>query len=453
MTDATFLAPPSVGTVFRLAWPLTTKAVMLHGVVVVDALLVAPLGETALAAMGLAAAIGGLLMGVVVAFSNAAQIRAAQAFGSGEPLALKTAMGCAGVVNLATVTLGILAIALFGGAVLLAAAPSPAIAAEAHRYLMVFAVAAFAEAVAECFSGYFNGCGRTKVPFASYLLAIPVNVGVSVVFIHGLAGMPELGVTGAAVGTATGSLLRAAFLAWRFNDATRWFRDVPGWSRGSLAAALRRHLAFSLPIAATFVSATTAASVCTLIYARLPIHEFAALTLILPWVHVAGTLGMSWAQAVGILVAQLLGRDAPGPLLDRFLLGAWRAAFAAAALVALIYLAVCLVSDRLYDDLERETRATLLAFLPVLLLLPFPKGSNAMCGHTLRAGGETVWVMHIFVWSQWLFRVPATAVMVLWLEMPAPWIFSLVLAEELVKLAPFHLRLLQGGWKRGRAEI
>lgn len=99
----------------------------------------------------------------------------------------------------------------------------------------------------------------------------------------------------------------------------------------------------------------------------------------------------------------------------------------------------------LYED----TRSTLISFLPVLLLLPFPKGSNAICGNTLRAGGETVRVMHIFIWSQWLFRVPATAAMVLWLDLSVTWVFSLLLAEELIKFAPFHLRLKKGDWKRG----
>jgi Na+-driven multidrug efflux pump len=57
--------------------------------------------------------------------------------------------------------------------------------------------------------------------------------------------------------------------------------------------------------------------------------------------------------------------------------------------------------------------------------------------------------MHVFVWSQWLFRVPATALMVLYLDVSVIWVFSLLLAEELVKFAPFHLRLYQGAWKRG----
>ena len=41
-----------------------------------------------------------------------------------------------------------------------------------------------------------------------------------------------------------------------------------------------------------------------LLYARLDVNAFAAMTLIMPWVQVAGTVGKSWAQAAGIIVVK-----------------------------------------------------------------------------------------------------------------------------------------------------
>jgi len=61
---------PTARHVFSLAWPMTLKAVILHGTVVIDAYLVASLGETALAAMGLAAAIAGFVLGAILAFAK-----------------------------------------------------------------------------------------------------------------------------------------------------------------------------------------------------------------------------------------------------------------------------------------------------------------------------------------------------------------------------------------------
>ncbi|MEL6683302.1 MAG: hypothetical protein AAFQ09_11775, partial [Pseudomonadota bacterium] len=134
-------------------------------------------------------------------------------------------------------------------------------------------------------------------------------------------------------------------------------------------------------------------------------------------------------------------------ILDRFLSRAWFGAFVAAALVAIIFVIMVLSLDIIYPDLEPETRTILFGFLPLLLLVQFPRATNAICGNTLRAAGDTVYVMHVFVWSQWAFRVPATAICILYLNLPAFWILSLFLWEEVLKFPFFHRRLWLGHWK------
>jgi Na+-driven multidrug efflux pump len=223
---------------------------------------------------------------------------------------------------------------------------------------------------------------------------------------------------------------------------------LSGWQKGTFTPTLTRHLQFSLPIAATFVSATLATHICSLLYAKMTLNAFAALTLIAPWNLLAGQIAMQWAQATGILVAQLLGQRAPEPLLDRFLSRAWGGAFIAAGIVAAVFLVMCLSLDLIYPDLEPETRAILFGFLPILLVIQFPRATNAICGNTLRAAGDTVYVMQIFIWSQWAFRVPATALLVIYFEAPAFWVLSLFLWEELLKFPAFHRRLWRGDWKR-----
>jgi len=111
-------------------------------------------------------------------------------------------------------------------------------------------------------------------------------------------------------------------------------------------------------------------------------------------------------------------------------------------------LVICLLAGRIYVNLQAETMGALLTFLPVLLLLPFPKGSNAICGQTLRAAGDTLYVMNIFIVGQWAFKVPMTLLLVLLLDVHVAWVFSLLLLEELVKFPLFHLRLFKGHWKR-----
>ena len=442
------LPVPGASQVYSLAWPMTLKAIFLHGTVVIDGLLISSLGESALAALGLAAAIGGFGSGVIFAFSSALQIRTAQAFGTKDPVFMKSVLASGLALGVAIGCAGVAAILLFGELLTHAMSPTPAVAEQAWTYLSIFCIVILAEAVGQNLASHFNGCGRTKVPLFGYCLSLPINILASVVLIHGLWGLPTFGVAGAAMGSAIAIAIQTIYLTAQAFKTDGHLRRVGGWRNGSFAKTLRRHIDFSWPIAVTFVSANFAARVCMLIYAQMSIAAFAAMTLIMPWVMVAGTIGMQWAQATGIIVAQLLGERRREHDLDEFLSSAWRAAFVAAGCVALVYLVICLSPNLLYPSLADETRAILMSFALVLLVLPFPKQSNAICGNTLRASGDTIYVMHVFVWSQWLFRVPATAIAVFYFDIHPAWVLSLMFWEELLKFPAFHRRLWRGDWKR-----
>lgn len=179
--------------------------------------------------------------------------------------------------------------------------------------------------------------------------------------------------------------MRAGFLGRQFRRSERGCASVTGWWDGTLAKSVRAHLVFSLPIAATSVRSALASTVSGLIYARLPVNEFAAMILIMPRLQLVGVGGVAWAQAIGIMISQLPGRAVTGADLDAFRArawrwAAWRWAIVAAGPVSVIYLGVSLSAGAIYPDLQPQTRAALLSFLPVLPVLPFPKGSNADCG-------------------------------------------------------------------------
>ncbi|MEL7105086.1 MAG: MATE family efflux transporter [Pseudomonadota bacterium] len=439
---------PGAREVFALAWPMTLKAIFLHGTVVIDGFLLSSLGEGALAAMGLAAALGGIVLGVIFAFAHAMQIRTAQAFGSGDPVFLKSVLASGLTVSLAIGLAGVVLILSLGGVLIDRLAPTADIAGQAKTYLAIFAIVILGEAIGQCIASFFNGCSRAKLPLYGYLLSVPINIASSIILIHGLFGFPALGVAGAALGSAIGITVQTALWALLALRSQGHLRAVQGWHNGRFAPTLRRHTVFSLPIAATFVSATLATHVCSLIYANMSLNGFAAMTLIAPWNMLAGQIAMQWTQATGILVAQLLGKHTPEDVLDRFLSRAWVGAFVAAGIVAAIFLVMCLSLNQIYPDLEPETRAILFGFLPILVIIQFPRATNAICGNTLRAAGDTVYVMHIFIWSQWAFRVPATALFVLYLELSPFWILSLFAWEEALKFPAFHRRLWRGDWKR-----
>jgi len=179
---------PSNREIFTMAWPMAMRAVMIFSIVIIDA------------SIGIAGVISGLALGITLAFSNAMQIKSAQAYGSEDPLELKTAFFAGLAINISLVVTGIVLIMLFGHSLLAMMAHSPQIAENASAYLNVFLLVLFAEAVSGALTSHFNGCGRTKLSFYSFLISAPVNICTSILLIFGLYGFPEMGIVGAAWG-------------------------------------------------------------------------------------------------------------------------------------------------------------------------------------------------------------------------------------------------------------
>lgn len=425
---------------------MALRAVMTFSIVIIDLYLVSSLGEEAVASIGIASIIGSMVLGVGFAFANAMQIKIAQAYGTDNPLELKTAFFGGLIINMVLVLASMLLTIAFGHRILETLAHSTQIAQHATSYLNVFLFVMFTEALSGVLTSLFNGCGRTKLTFYSFLISAPVNVGTSIVLIFGLYGFPELGIVGAAWGSFCGALLRLLYLAMQYFRLHGNFTDVAGWQEGGLLSATRKQFGFSWPIAATFISMSFAYQTCSAIHASLSVYQFAAMTLIMPWVRIAGQLSYTWTQATGILLAQMLGKSLSPDELDEFLSRAWRAAFVAAAVVALAYALIILATRWIYADLATETRSALLSFLPILLLLPFPRVSNSICGNVLRASGDSKSSMHVHLSVNWLFMVPMTALFVLVLELSVIWVFAIFLLEELVKFPLFHRLIWSKQW-------
>lgn len=430
---------------------MALRAVMMFSIVIIDLYLVSSLGDEAVASIGIATVITGMLMGTTFAFANATQIKVAQAYGADDPVALKTAFHCGLIMNTVIVLAGILASILFGDVLFGKLAHTGAIADGATAYLHIFLLVMLAEALSAVLTSFFNGCGRTRMAFYSFLISAPVNVGSSVVLIFGWYGFPELGLVGAAWGSLLGAALRLLYLAHMYFRSELRSTETANWQKGTLLPATIEHIRFSWPIAATFVSMTFANQACMAIYSNLSVYHFAAMTLIAPWVRIAGQLSYTWTQATGILVAQLLGKSHTTDELDEFLGRAWRGAFKAAAVVATVYALIILSTNWIYADLATETRVALLSFLPVLLVIPFPRVSNAICGNVLRASGDTKSSMNIHLIANWLFMVPLTALCILVFDLSVTWVFALFLAEELVKFPLFHRRIWSKEWQMRQA--
>lgn len=423
------------------------NAVFQQAILIIDTVLVGGLGEEALVAMGIAASLSAIILGFIFAMASGAQILLAQAFGAVNQVALRSGFWSALVVGCCIACIGVCLIFLFHETVIGLLAKTTAIAAMSSDYLLVFTVVILGVAVCQNISVYFYSTGKPKLPFYSKLLELPVNALISLVLIYGLLGMPEMGLRGAAVGSAIAVLLRMCFLVFALFATGQGFLWSAGASSQPFLQMVRKHLKNALPIAGTFISMNLAFSVCMMLYSQLSVYEFAAVSVIIIWMRTAGQLYNAWAQSIGIIVGQLLGQNR-NVLLDTFVSRAWRIALMLGFSVAAILSATPVLFQWFYPELKQQTIDVVWSLLPVLVLIPLARTSNTVCGNVLRAGGQAAYAFKVHVIAQWLFTVPVTALLVLYWQVSAFWVVGIILVEEILKGVPFHLRTFSGVWKQ-----
>ena len=211
-----------------------------------DALMIAPLGEDALAATTTGAmnafSVAILPMGVVFIV----QSFAAQLTGKGDLVGARRYAWYGLILSGVTALIGFAALPLIGPALGLMPFEAP-VADLMTDYLVIRLLALGAMVGTEALGNWFGGLGNTRVQMIAGIVAMVVNVALNWVFIFGHLGAPALGVAGAALASAIASWLGFGVVAFAFARGWGGTRPAGGGALALRRSELMRVLRFGLP--------------------------------------------------------------------------------------------------------------------------------------------------------------------------------------------------------------
>ena len=387
--------------VLRLALPIVGSDLLQRGVAnVVDALLVGRLGAAALAAVGLSqlflmftmALVQGLGVGttVMVAFHTGAIDERRRAW------AVR-----------ASILIGIAATVVLGGAgILLSRHVATFMGAQGElldltlEYLRIIWVLFGAFVFLHLASAIFQGAGDTRTPLRAMVWVNLLHIAMAVPLIFGLAGLPRMGVAGAALASGVSEGAGAAWLFWQ---AHRRGLLGHGWSRWNL-----HELARILRVGIPAVGERLLTHGMQLVFARIVIGfgvaAYAAHQVGLNIESLSFIPGLGFAKATTTLVGQRLGaRDAEGAhrcarqanLLAVTMMSAWAAAF--------------VLFPRAWVILFTSDPGVLAYSVPLMTtigLLQPPLAIAMVISGGLRGAGETHVPLAAAIVGGWLVRLP-----------------------------------------------
>lgn len=449
-----------------MAWPLALNALLMQSMLMIDTLLVSPLGEIPLAAMGIATTIIAFIIGVQLALSNGTQLIIGRTLGTQNKDDLFMALMAGIVINLLTALLFISLLMLWGDKLTFALSGTPEIAEQVIEYLSISQYLIIVNGITQSLTAFFNGTGDTKTPFRGYVLELPLNTVISYVLIFGIVehsylfeslksiglsnalSFQGMGLKGAALGSLLAIVVRLLYLGYQLFSSSLhdfYLRDIK-CEITIFMVECREHFREISPIAANFILLSIGNTTYLLLYSQLDVYSFVAVTLIFPWMRIGTQFINAWAQASAILISQLIGHGEYARL-KSLSENSIKIGYIMALVVACLFYALSFLMPYIYPNVTPDTYTALAAIVPCYVLLPMVRTYNVIAGNSLRAMGYSVQVLKIHFYSQWLLMLPLCALMVLYFELSLVWCFALIPLEEVVKFVPFYRLLSQAKLK------
>ena len=421
-------SPAAAPGFLALAWPSLVENVLLTTMGIISMMMVGRLGAAAVAGVGAANQVMNLLIVVFSGLAVGTTALVARRVGAGnrpgaravtrQSLALGMALG-----------VGIGATGMFVAyPVLQLMGAEPEVAQDGAVYLRGVMASTPLMVVMLIGNGTLRGSGDTRTPMGITAVANVANVGVAYPLIFGVAGLPSLGIAGAAWGIVAARVVGCILVlralmegqgSFRLGLLKRWRPDLE---------VLRSILAIGGPAAGESGSIQLGMMVFSLIVISLGTAAFAAQQIVFNAANLSMMPGMAFSVASTTLVGQALGAGEPA----RAESSGWRGAFSAAGWMSIMGAVFALFPEQivgLYTPDPDVIRLGAVGLRIVGLGQPL-QGIAFVLSGALRGAGDTRTTMVVGTACVWLIRLPLAfglgilaglGVMGVWLAWAGDW--------------------------------
>ena len=428
-----------------VALPIAVQSLIASSLSLVDNLMVGSLGETELAAVGIAIQIFFVHWMVMFGFTSGSATFMAQFWGAGELGSIRKTIGFAVCVCMGASLFFFIAALFFPAQVMRLFTNIPEAIELGTGYIRMGALTFLTVSITVPFTSALRATQQTRIPLYISIFVFTTNTFLNYVFIFGSFGAPKLGVFGAALATAIARCVELTlvlyFVFGRKNRIAAPVREFFGWNR---AFAMRIvHNAVPTTINETMWGLGTA--MYTAAYARIGVTAYAAVQASNTINNLFVMAAFSIGDAALILIGERLGR---GELEYGFALGKrlLRIAACVGVVCGLLLILCAKPLIGLFDFTPLGEKYTFMLLVIYGVYMPINLVNGANITGVLRSGGDTRYAMISEVLCVWLIGVPMAFFATMYLQLPIYLAVILVKLEDVVKFFIIFRRFISKKW-------
>ncbi len=439
-----FTEGPIGRAIFILAVPMILEMAGESLFAIVDIFFVAKLGADAVATVVLTESILALIYAAAFGLAIGATATVARRIGEkDEPEAAKTA---AHVIYLGViVSLFISALGLiFAPHILAALGAEPQVVEHGTMFMRVMLGGNAVIVFIFLLNAIFRGAGDAAVAMRVLLLANGLNIILSPCFIFGIGFFPELGVTGAAVGTTIGRGCGVLFAAWNlFRSGGRIHVSRESWRFDP--SLLWKLAKLSSTAVFQFLIATASWSALVRVVAVFGSSALAGYGITLRIIMFALLPALGLSNAAATLVGQNLGAGKP----DRSEASVWKAAWFNAAFYFCVGMIFIFLSHQIIGIFTKEPEVLRYGTSALhIIAYGFAFYGLGMVLETAFNGAGDTWTpTYLNLLIFWVFEIPAAYTLAYYFNMGPDGVFwAITIAFSLLAIAS-GLLFRRGKWK------
>jgi putative MATE family efflux protein len=432
-------------TLVRIAVPIAAQHFITSSLNAVDVVMIGQLGETAVAAVGLANQLFFLLVLLMFGISSGAGMFTAQFWGKRDIANIHKVLGIGLLLGISSSLLFSIAALVFPEFILGIYSKDPAVVALGSIYLRRVAYSYIFTSITFSFASVLRSTENVKLPMMVSIVAISLNTLLNYTLIFGNFGFPVMGVEGAGIATLIARSLECAVLitlTYRLRTpvAAR-LKELLGFSR----AFIQRYLKIALPVMFNEMMWSLGITIYNIIYARIGTESIAAVNIAVTIENMAFVLFIGISNASAIMIGNRIGANEESK--------AWEygrrtlvISMIGAVLVGLIILVSKDAVLNLYQisDTARQYSSMILTIMAFSLWV---RVSNmTMIVGIFRSGGDTRFSFALDVGSVWLVGIPFALIGAFVFHFPVYGVVLMIMAEEIVKMFIGFWRFASRKW-------